>query len=507
MGEAKRKSKTRNMLYDATSRTISTPRFDLYTIGTRISWGHHVLAEDLSYWSSHDERVLGLVCRDRTDDDYGWIIFARDRVGRFRSVLVGTSLPSVSDAEGALRQEIARVIAEEDLVQLGVQGDEPNTPFDVLTVPLGTDKTQLHPFFRVLSENPERAPGRATIKEIGPWLAPTDPHFVREFQGEGFNQRLWEMYLWAAFRDLGMDVTQPEAPDFHCNRLGFEFTAEATTVAPSMSGLMATHPDPKTPEEMREFLAHYMPMKFGSALTAKLKKKTATGQSYWQRGAAPGRPFILAIADYHKPGGDGELGSMTYSGSALWLYLYGHRLTWKHVNGKLVITATKSADHAYLEKTVPSGFFDLPNAEHISAVLFTNAATISKFDRMGIIAGFKASGTHFYRIGYRHDPTPHAAEPKPFHGEITEETKERWADELQLFHNPRALHPIPIELFEGTAHHFFEDGEPHSIGPNDRILGSYTAIIKGVADEDWDATIQADEAMKEAMKKRLTRRP
>jgi hypothetical protein len=493
VGEAKRKSKTRNKLYDATSKTISIPRFDLYTIGTRVSWGHHVLAEDLSYWSLHDERVLGLVCRDRTDDDYGWIVFVRDRVGRFRGVLVGHSLPSAAEAEAALRQKIAQVVAEGNLEELGVQGDEPNTPFDVLSVAPGTDPARLHPFFRVLSENIERAPARATIKEIAPWLAPTDPHFIREFQGEAFNQRLWELYLWAAFRDFGIDVTQPEAPDFHCNRLGFEFTVEATTVAPSLTGLMATHPDPKTPHEMREFLLHYMPMKFGSALTSKLNKKDASGRSYWERGEGAGQPFVLAIADYHKPGGDGELGSMTYSGSALWLYLYGQRLTWEHVDGKLLVHAAKTGNHSYLNKTVPSGFFDLPGAEHVSAVISTNAGTLAKFDRMGVIAGFSPPNTSYYRSGLRHDPTPDSSQPTPFFEQITENSKEGWADEIQVYHNPRALHPIPREVLQGAAHHYFEGGKQYTIGPSFRVLGSYTTILRSVPDNEWEETVRDEE--------------
>lgn len=504
MGEAKRKSKIRSKLYDATSKTVSIPRFNLYTIGTRISWGHHVLSEELSYWSSHDERVLGLVCRDRTDDDYGWALFVRDRVGRFRFALGNTSLPSVTAAEEALRESIAKTVEEDKLEELGVQGDEPNAPFDVLTVAPGTDTTRLHPFFQILSQNPERAPARATIKEIGPWLAPTDPHFVREFQGDGFNQRLWEMYLWAAFREFGIDVSQPEAPDFHCNRLGFEFTVEATTVAPSVTGLLATHPDPKTPAEMRDFLLNYMPMKFGSALTSKLKKKDAAGRAYWERGEGAGQPFVLAVADYHKPGGDGELGSMTYSGSALWLYLYGHRLTWEHVNGKLLVHAAKIGDHKYLNKTVPSGFFDLPGAEHVSAVLSTNAGTMAKFDRMGVIAGFAPPEIKYFRTGLRHNSNPNAAEPTPFYEQISEKSKEGWADEIQIYHNPRALHPIPREVFQGAAHHYFEDGQQFTIGPNYRVLGSYTTILRAVPNKDWDAAVKEEEE-REARRKAAKR--
>lgn len=68
--------------------------------------------------------------------------------------------------------------------------------------------------------------------------------------------------------------------------------------------------------------------------------------------------------------------------------------------------------------------------------------------------------------------------PKPFVEQITEQTNERWADELQLFHNPRALHPIPREVLQGVAHNYFEDGEQYTMGPYGRILGSLTQIFR-----------------------------
>jgi hypothetical protein len=252
---------------------------------------------------------------------------------------VEASLRSEDYATRGIRERIGRALEDPKLAELGFQGDEPNEPVDLLRIPLGADKSKLHPFFRILLEEPGRAPARAVLKELGPWLAPSDPHFVNEFQFKQFDQRLWELYLWATFRELGFDIKQPEAPDFLCSGPGISFTMEATTVGPSKDGPLASHPDPKTPEEMREFLAHYMPMKFGSSLTGKLTKKNKAGESYWERGEATNKPFILAIADFHIPGSKEEPGSMTYTQSALWPYLYGHRMDWEKIDGQLVIKA------------------------------------------------------------------------------------------------------------------------------------------------------------------------
>jgi hypothetical protein len=358
MGEAKRKARIR-AARESRSRSLSAARFDIYAMGARLSYSR-IISEELTYWSDSKEKVLGMVFRDLVDNDYGWILFARDRVGRFRCVDVTASLRGEKHATEMLRERIATALEDPKLEELGFQADEPNTPVDLLHVPVDADRDRLHPHFKILLEDPGRAPSRSVFKEIGPWLAPSDPHFVNEFQFKQFDQRLWELYLWATFRELGFDIKQPEAPDFLCSGPGIEFATEATTVAPSKDGPLAEHPDPKTPDEMREFLAHYMPMKFGSSLTSKLNKKNKAGENYWERGETANKPFMIAIADFHIPGSKEEIGSMTYTHSALWPYLYGHRMDWEKIDGKLVIKAVKNVEHHYKGKVVPTGFFDLP---------------------------------------------------------------------------------------------------------------------------------------------------
>ena len=478
MGQAKQKQRAREER-NGLSRPMLPARFNVFAIGTRMSPTQY-MAEELAYWSDHEERVLGLVFRDTTDDDYGWILLARDRLGRFRSVDLAVSLRSPEYATVGLRQRIAKAVEDGDFAALGHQDDETNYATDLLDVPTGTDREKLHPHFRVLLEEPSRAPARAVFKEIGPWLTPSDPHFVSEFQFRQFDQRLWEVYLWSALRELGFDITQPEAPDFLCRAPGVEFTAEATTVTASTSGPLAVHPDPRTPEELRAFLADYMPMKFGSSLTSKLNKRNAAGESYWERGATAGKPFVLAIADFHKPSGErpGEGGSMTYTHSAIWPYLYGQRVEWAMVDGSLVVRPVPLESFTYNGKVVPAGFFDLPGAENVSAVLFSNAGTLAKFDRMGIAAGFEAPGHTYMRAGFRLDPDANAVHGRWFCEEVTADGyHEGWADELQLFHNPNARHPLPRQAFVGTTQHRLEGGQLVSYSSGEPVLASQTLIL------------------------------
>ena len=86
MGQAKKKNDQRKKDH-LLSKPLSLARFNLYTLGTRFSMAR-VMSEELSWWADLDEKLISLVFRDTTDNDYGWILLARDRVGRFRAVNV-----------------------------------------------------------------------------------------------------------------------------------------------------------------------------------------------------------------------------------------------------------------------------------------------------------------------------------------------------------------------------------------------------------------------------------
>lgn len=443
-----------------------------------------VMAEELSWWAGQDENVIGFVFRDTTDNDYGWQLLARDRVGRFRSVRLEVSLRSEAYATVGLRDAIAFAVENENLAALGSQGDEPNEPFDLLRVLPGTDPAKLHPYFRELLERPGREPARAVVREIGPWLAPSDPHFVEEFQLRQFDQRLWELYLWAAFRELGFDVIQMEAPDFRCRAPGIEFTVEATTVGPSQTGVLAAHPNPRTAEEMKRFLEDYMPMKFGSSLMSKINKRDAQGKHYWEREDTAGKPFVIAVADFHKRAEQDQLGSMTFTHSALWPYLYGQRVEWEMVDGQLIVRSFKNPSHSFGEKSVPSGFFDQPGAENVSAVIFSNAGTIAKFDRMGVVAGFAAADHTYLRIGYRYNPDPNATQGIPFSENVADPSYvEGWSDELQIFHNPNARVPLSHAWLTGLAQFYFSEGKQFSLIPHHHVWSSMTMLMQMVGDD------------------------
>lgn len=101
------------------AKPITKARFDLFAIGTRRSTLYEI-AEELSYWSDLDENVIGVVFRDIIDNDFGWSLMVRDRLGRFRSVDLGHSLHTPRQAEAQLRIRIAEVSRTENLEEFGI---------------------------------------------------------------------------------------------------------------------------------------------------------------------------------------------------------------------------------------------------------------------------------------------------------------------------------------------------------------------------------------------------
>ncbi|HUA67930.1 MAG TPA: hypothetical protein VMA13_05220, partial [Candidatus Saccharimonadales bacterium] len=155
------------------------------------------------------------------------------------------------------------------------------------------------------------------------------------------------------------------------------------------------------------------------------------------------------------------------------------RATWhKDGSGKLHVEEHPIQEHRWGKKRIPSGFFNQPETENVSAILFSNAATISKFDRMGKLAGFGEPDVKLLRVGTKLNPDPDATEPIAFCVEIEPGMySESWTEGIQIYHNPRALLPIPPELFAGCAHHSMRDGRRIHIIPDSFVYSSNTIIL------------------------------
>jgi hypothetical protein len=66
------------------------------------------------------------------------------------------------------------------------------------------------------------------------------------------------------------------------------------------------------------------------------------------------------------------------------------------------------------EDEIPAGLFRDPSMEYLSGIIFSNAATIAKFNRMGYLAGWQPGDLRMIRQGILFDRTPGALEPIDF---------------------------------------------------------------------------------------------
>jgi hypothetical protein len=300
---------------------------------------------------------------------------------------------------------------------------------------------------------------RALLDEMMHYFEDVDGNFVKDFQTGGFDARVWELYLYALLTELGYGFDRSyAAPDFHCQGLRGEFFIEATTINPS--------DDPPRIGDVPplHYFDHYVPRKYGSVLFSKLNKK------YWELAHVMGKPLVFAVQDFH------TIRSMSWSNTGLVEYLYGIRQVRKNTaDGSLSIVSEPIEEFVWDGKTIPAGFFSQPDTENVSAVIANPEGTISKFMRMGFMAGFGDRRIRMIRNGLAYSGSP---DPENFVREVNvPEYMETWGEGLSVYHNPRAKHPLPPEAVPGAAHHSRHDGRILCRLPPFHPVGSLTFTL------------------------------
>lgn len=424
---------------------VTKMRFDIFAGYARQPGS--VLAHELEYFSIAQERVLGMLFQDTIDRDFSGFIFGKDRISRFRCVDVRPFTDSIDIARADLHVAMQEWATRPD--RDFYQGDDTGEQLDVF-LPIGPT-VSLNPNFVAVSQHESFQAARAVIERMMPFFKDVDGTFVRQFQTEAFDARVWELYLFAAFTELGMAFDRSyEAPDFLCTSLYPDIFVEATTVNPTRINGVIAEVDPTTlsKEELKSYLNDYMPIKWGSALYSKLNKR------YWELPHIKNRPILFAIQDFHVS----KLYTST-SGTLL-PYLYG--LSFEalyNAEETLTVLSTPKSSHTWRGKTIPSGFFKLPGSENISAVIMNPLGTISKFNRVGIGGGFGSSRSKTLLTGFYHDHDPNASQPKPFVLRVEEGYSEPWCAGMHIYHNPHALRPVDPAMFGNVAQTWLKDGE------------------------------------------------
>ena len=418
-------------------------------------------AEELEWYWLFEGKLLAVLIKDVQDGDYGYVILGRDSRKLFRAIdLCKDFYDRPQKARTALAEHLFRY--ENDVQSIYSQGDEAENVLELFKPLIESDKQ--HHNYKYLDSEWRFEAAKNLITEIANSFIDNDGNYAKDFQSNNFNSRLWELYLHIYFHNAGLLVENNHAaPDFEVIDFGKKYFVEAVTANKSDNPNRPDLPPPKSNEEVRDQLNDFMPIKFGSPLYSKLQKK------YWLKEHVKEHPFILAIHDYHNEN------AMTWSRTALSEYLYGVRVY--VVNGKNV--TEKISEHEWKDKKIPSGFFSLPEAEYVSAVLFGNQATIPKFNRMGKLAGLGSQEVKMFRHGFLYNPEPGATDPIPFTADVDDpDYEESWSDGLVMFHNPNAKYPLDPNSFTDISHIWYsdEDGYYGFHQPYD-VLGSITISI------------------------------
>lgn len=437
---------------------INKKRFDALAGYTRLP-PIVLIIQEAGWFSTEDERLLGLVSWDRFDHDYGWIVLGRDQRGRFRAIDQDVSRPSFDDARKGLEAAITKHAALPD--ESYFQGDEQGAPVDFFTPVVAGDK--LHSTFNILLNKGRFSPARELIGAMMPFFEDADGNFVEQFQTTGFDPRVWELYLFATFTELGFAHEEGVAvPDLLLSSPSGRIAIEATTANPPQAGAA---PDPKTDNEIRAYLENYVQIKLARALTRKLYHK----QRYWSAVGVDDAPFVIALQDFHAPA------AMTRIVPLATEYVFGVRH--EIIDGKRKIE--KLIEHVYGKAREPSNFFALPEAENVSAVILNPQGTITKFNRLGYIAGFGKREVRMVRSGLaRGEQNLNDPRPTPFHHDVSDPTySESWIEGAVVLHNPNARIPLDPDLIPGAAHEFLQpDGTIMSLLPEFQPYISHTSI-------------------------------
>ncbi len=315
--------------------------------------------------------------------------------------------------------------------------------FDVME----RDEAQLHPRVPMMRDDPRCAAGRRMLEVVYAHSPFQTVEFVKDFQSRrGLAARLWELALFAAFREMELDLdTAAAVPDYLVRqpaRLSVEATTTQAEHPPEASGSAALALMMPSDEELPHNEAEWQ-QRVGRAVAKKMRKK------YWLHERVDGYPFVVAVEAFHTPS------------------------TTVHADGSF-------ETFAYGLPGVRDGlFFTHAEASKLSALLFSNGATWATFGRIGVQEGLAEPGVRHFRFGAlvtSHDAAIHKF---GYHAGEPGTPREEFRDSLRLFHNPSADHPLLSESLPGITETWIEaDGTSRTVLRGLSVIMSSTHVYQ-----------------------------
>ena len=442
--------------------------------------------KELEYYSSEDDFLIGFVSLDKEDQTFHAMLFDRDSRNKYCLVSMNLDLNSIKDARNALKDMMITYVRNDEALKKELPTNDFFSPI--------VKSEQQHPYFTMLLDKDGFfTAAKSVIEELSFHYEDRDGNFVDQFQSKnGFDARIWELYLWCYFREenfyFNYDYT---APDFLIEKMGHEIAIEAVHIN-RKQGLDEPANIP-TFEEICKKMENEIPLMYGSSLYSKLNH-TYKEQPYWELPHVKGKPLVYAIADFHADM------SMTWSFPGIVSILYGiEQKAIHHDDGTISLENESGITFQKKESSIKPLFLD-DKFKYVSAILFSPCGTLSKFNRMGIQAGYGDNKNKLYQIKMCYNSSPNAILPDVIGKVVNEDCRETWADGIQIFHNPFAEISLNPDFFPNAGHHFYKDGLLRSIVPDGHTISTITHNIKNFpidpplfdlhSSEDYDKVIK-----------------
>lgn len=291
---------------------------------------------------------------------------------------------------------------------------------------------RLHPQFTALVGSPVHTEARALMQMLAARMDDPNGHFVRDFQSDGFHARLFELACFAYLQEAGLTIDRSHArPDFIATTGEQAVAVEAVTANPvggQGEDISLRNMKKLTDEEVFEKVSVGVAERISRSLRKKLRHR------YHELPHCAGKPLALIIAPFF------EAGASFYTDDALFYPLYGGPEGWSN--------------------TV-APFFQQQEAATISAVLYCNQFTVSRFFRLAMdFRAENAPRTIREGVCYRKHGADDHHPPQQFVHLLGSEGLERetWFEGVTVFENPFALTPLPRGVLPGTSYVSVQDG-------------------------------------------------